>query len=52
MVIVWTEDTFLENMETILMGVHNSDESDDTNDSNSELKSVIDSADDEEDDDA
>ena len=34
---VWTEDTFLEDVETILMGGHNSDELDDTDDSDSEL---------------
>ena len=35
--IVWTEDTLPEDVETILMGGHNSDESDDTDDSDSEF---------------
>ena len=44
---MWTEDTFSEDMETILMGGHNSNESDDKDDS--EFQSDVDSVDDEED---
>ena len=48
---MWTEDTFPEDMETIPMGRHNSDESDDTDDTDdSELESDVDSVNDEEDD--
>ena len=35
--IVWTEDTFPDDVETILMGGHNLDESDDTDDSDIEF---------------
>ena len=50
--IVWTEDTFLEDVETILVGGHNLDESDNTDDSDSELESNVDSVNDEDNDDA
>ena len=50
--IMSTKDTFSQDMKTILIGGHNSDESDDTDDSDGELESDVDSVDDEEDDDA
>ena len=34
---MWTEDSFLEDVETILMGGHNSNKSSDTGDSDSEF---------------
>ena len=50
--IVWTEDIFPEDVETILMSGHYSDESDGTDDGDTELESNVNSVDDDEDDDA